>query len=267
MKKLRIGSVLLLLISTVIFMVFKIYERTISDFEPPVISFQEEELTVSANADESELLKDVKAVDKRSGDVSKALVVESLSGFTEDGTRMITYAAIDKNGNVARKERVLHYSDYQAPHFSLSAPLRFPRGKNVNVLSRVTAESVLDGNLTDKIKYSLEQMVDVTTPEKYPVEFRVMDSGGNTVYLKTGLEVYNPMAEQIDVSLNQYIVYLDVNAAFNPADYYVGASEAGTLEVQSHVDMAVPGVYDVDYIVHGEHTIGKSRLIVVVNAG
>lgn len=265
MKKWRIGSVVLLLISTAVFTIFKVYERVDSDYVPPVISYPEEELSVSVGAKENELLKGVKAKDDKSGDVSESLVVESISDFTEEGVRTVTYAAIDNKGNVRRKERTLRYNDYQRPQFSLNGPLRYPVGKKMNVLDKVRAESVLDGDLTSNIKYALGENVNIQNAGKYPVEFRVMDSGGNTVYLNTELEMYNAEAERIKVSLKQYIVYLNTNDVFDPNVYYAGANEEGTLEVQSHVDMSVPGVYFVDYIVHGQGTMGKNRLVVVVN--
>lgn len=265
MKKLRIGSIVLLLISTAVFTIFRVYERVNSDHVPPIISYSEEELTVSVNADDSELLKDVKAEDEISGDVSKSLVIESVSGFTEEGVRTITYAAIDESGNVSRKERTLRYKDYQKPQFSLSGSLRYPVGRKLNVLDKISAESVLDGDLSRNIKYSLDESVNIQNPGKYPIEFRVMDSGGNNVYLNTELEVYDAEAEKIQVGLNQYLVYLDKNTVFDPNVYYAGASQEGTLEIQPHVDVTTPGVYYVDYIVHGQAAEGKNRLIVVVN--
>lgn len=265
MKKIRIGSIVLLIISTVIFAVFTLYERSNSDYEPPVISYEDEEIVLGVSAEESELLKGVKAVDKKCGDVSDTLVVERVSDFTEDGTRMIRYAAIDESGNVGRKERVLRYEDYRSPEFHLSGPLRFPTGRNMNILSKITASSSLDGDVSDKIKYTMETVVDLMKPGKYPVEFRVMDSAGKMVYLNTEMEVYDASEQRINVNLNQYIVYLKANSGFDPQAYYAGASQEGQLEIQSSVDMSTPGTYYVDYIVNGDGTMGKSRLIVVVN--
>lgn len=266
MRKLRIGSLILFIVSATVFTGFKIYEKRSSDYIPPVISFGEEELVVSVEADEKELLKDVKAEDNKSGDVSSALVVEKFSNFTEEGERIITYAAIDGNGNVGRKERTLRYKDYKAPQFSLSGPLRYPKGQNANVLSGMTASSSLDGDLTDKIKYSYDNL-NTSEPGKYPVEFRVMDSADNTTYLNTEVEVYDPAEEKINVELTEYLVSIDVNDSFDSKKYYKGADEEGILEIQSNVDRKTPGTYYVDYIVKSGEILGKSRLIVIVNEG
>lgn len=265
MRKIRIGSILLLIITTLAFTGFRIYEHINIDVKAPVISCPEEPLVISVDSDESEMLKGVTAKDEKAGDVSESVVVESLSDFTEDGVRTITYAAIDSRGNVSRKERELRYEDYKEPVFSLTEPLSYPIGKEINILERIKAESTLDGDLTENIKYSLEKKVDIMVAGKYPIVFRVMDSGGNTVYLETELEMYDAREERMDVRLREYIIYLNVNDTFDPYAYYSEASEEGRLEVQSSVDMSTPGVYHVDYVMHGERSLGKSRMIVVIN--
>lgn len=265
MKKLRIGSIILFIISTAVFVGFGIYEQSKNDEVPPVISFDEERLVVSVKTDEEELLRDVKAADRKSGDVSNALVIEKISGFTEEGERIITYAAIDENGNVGRKERILRYKDYEKPQFNLDGPLRYPTGRKVDVLNRITAVSSLDGDLTDNIKYSLETAINIMSPGKYPIEFRVMDSGGAMTYLNTELEVYEVSQERIQVDLKKYIVFLNKKDKFEPKRYFKGSDEKGELEIQSNVDMKTSGAYYVDYIVKSGELMGKSRLIVVVN--
>lgn len=104
-----------------------------------------------------------------------------------------------------------------------------------------------------------------STTGTYQVEFRVLDSAGQTSYLTTELEVYDPAAERIDVTLNTYLLYLKVNDAFDPAGYYGGADREGTLEIQSTVDTSAAGTYYVDYIVSDGQYSGKSRMVVVVS--
>lgn len=83
----------------------------IQDKKPPVVSCDSSELKVPVNAKEKDLLKGVTAKDNRSGDVSNTLVVENMSEFTDNGKRTVTYAA----------------------------------GETVDVSSKITADSVLDG--------------------------------------------------------------------------------------------------------------------------
>ena len=264
MKKLRIVAALLLVASTVLFVGFKFVEKFRYDNQPPEITFMEEALDVSVTASEEELLQGVTAQDKKDGDVTESLVVESMSAFTGEDTRVITYAASDRHGNVGRAERKLHYTDYRETRFHFDMPLRFPTGKLKDVLPYITAESVIDGDITDKVKYALPDRVNINSLGKYPIEFSVMDSAGNTVCLPTVLEIYDEQMEQIHVELKDYLIYIKQGESFQPETYYQGADQEGTLSLVSDVDVNEPGVYHVDYIVKNENSIGRSRLIVVV---
>lgn len=133
-----------------------------------------------------------------------------------------------------------------------------------DVSSKITADSVLDGDLTSNIKYSLEKTVNTQAAGEYPIEFRVMDSGGNTVYLKTQISISDKSYAGIDVKLKDYLIYLSVGDAFAPNTYFDSADKEGELTVQSNVNTAKAGSYYVDYIVNAGAISGKSRLVVVV---
>lgn len=266
MKKMKALSILLFVVSVAVFIAYGFYEKSTSDTKKPVIQCDTEELVVSVNATEEELLQGVTATDDKLGDVSDALVVESISAFTEENTRIITYAVIDAKGNVGRCQRTLIYEDYHRPKFSLTDPLRFPMGKKIDILERVSADSLLDGNLKDKIKCALDNTISLESTGVYSVEYSVMDSGGSIEYLPVEIEVYDPVEERIKVTLSQYLVYVPLHAAFDPNSYFVGSDIDGTLTIQSGVNTAVEGVYYVDYLVTGLNGIGKSRLIVVVES-
>ena len=68
---------------------------------------------------------------------------------------------------------------------------------------RLLRDSVLDGDLTSNIKYSLEKTVNTQAAGEYPIEFRVMDRGGNTVYLKTQISISDKSYAGIDVKLKR----------------------------------------------------------------
>lgn len=264
MKRIKIASILLLVISVLIFGAYKIYEKMTSDTVAPVIKCGSEEILVSVSASEEEFLSDVTAIDDKSGDVSETLVVEEISAFAEENTRIVTYAAIDEKGNVGRHNRILKYTDYQIPKFNLTNSLRFPKGRMVNVLENMEVYSVLDGDLTDSIKYSVENTINLENTGVYSIEFRVMDSAGHIEYLNTEIEIYDITEERIQVFLSEYLIYLPKGAQFDPQAYYVGADTEGTLAIQSDVNTSEAGVYSVDYVVQGVSSIGKNRLIVVV---
>ena len=265
MKKIRISAVLLLIVSTVIFVAFCIFDRMHQDQEPPVISFAQEVCTVSVQEPEEALLRDVQAQDKRSGDVSDTLVIESISPLMEGNTRIVTYAAIDDNGNVARADRTMQYVDYQKPSFHMTQPLRFMIGQDMDIFTRIGADSVLDGDLSGKVKYTLSDGFDATVPGNYSIEFSVTDSAGSVVYLPTYIEVYEGRTERIQVTLTTYLAHLNLNEPFDAESYFVESDMEGDLTIQSNVNTAVPGVYHVDYVVEGSNdTRGVGRLLVVV---
>lgn len=264
MKKIKLFSILFFLISVLIYGVYIIREKLNEDFDAPTIQCATDTLTASVDVTEEELLQDVTAVDKVSGDVTHSVVIEKLSELAEDHSRVITYAAIDEAGNVARLQRTLIYIDYQEARFSLSEPLRFPMGSTIDFLARVHADSVLDENLDDKIKYSMEGSIDLKSTGTYTVVYRVTDSAGRTITLPLPVEIYNPVEERIKVILTEYLVYVPLNKNFVPENYFVGSDIEGELSVQSNVKTSKPGIYEVNYQVTSPMSVGKSRLIVVV---
>ena len=264
MKKIKLFSVILFLISAAVFAGCRIYDGIMTDYTAPVIS-GEGDLQVSVTDPQEKLLEGMKAEDDRDGDVTDSLVVQKISEFNEEGQRTVTYAAVDKSGNVAYYNRTLEYTDYQAPVFALSAPLRFPVGADFNICSGISASSTLDGDLTNNIKYTIDRAVTNSAAGTYQAEFRVMDSAGKTAYLTAEIEVYDPSEERINVTLNTYLLYMKVNEPFDPAGYYAGADRGDTLEIQSTVNTAAAGTYYVDYIVSEGQMTGKSRMVVVVS--
>ena len=265
MRKLKVFSILLLLCSAAAFVGFKIYETSLADNEAPVIAFSQDNIQVSVEDPEEKLLEGVTAEDQRDGDVTDKIVVQSISEFSEDDKREITYAVADEAGNVGYGKRTLEYTDYSEPVFSLSNSLMYPLGSTFNVADGVSASGSLDGNLTNNIKYTLDRAISTMTAGTYNVEFRVSDSAGRTSYLQTELEVYEPGDYQIEVNLSQYLVYIGVNEKFDPNAYYEGSDEEdGVLSIESTVNTAQPGCYYVDYNVTTERLAGKNRLVVVV---
>lgn len=265
MKKLKILSIVLLICSTALMAAFLIGERITLDVTAPVISCPEEPLRVSIHEPEEAFLAGVTALDDRSGDVTNALVVEKLSAMGEDGSRIVTYAVIDRAGNVGRAERQLFYTDYTRPRFYFSDALRFDLGnRSGSLLGAVRVISPLDGDMTDRIRYVQVDNSSLYTPGSKQLELRVTDSTGTTVSLPVTVDMYYQDQEAIRVELRNYLLYLPQGAAFDPQMQFSGAEPEGTLTIEGGVDTHVPGVYELDYVVRSGDDYGKSRLVVVV---
>lgn len=264
MRKIRVYSIILLVTSMIVFGAYVLYTKMTSDTEAPVVSCESDTIEVSVSVTEEELLAGVTAVDDKSKDVTNTLVIEKMSAFTDENSRTVTYAAIDESGNVGRLQRTVKYTDYEKPTFGLTEPLRFRTGYSFDLLENVTAKSTLDGDLTNGIKYTQDSVIDLYEPGTYTVEFRVADSTGHVEYLPLEIELYDVTKERISVVLSEYLVYVPLNGDFDPDTYFVGSDIDGKLEIESDVDVTQEGIYTVDYVVNGENSIGKSRLVVIV---
>lgn len=263
MKK-NILAVVLLLASLCVVISYRQVEKNYTDNIPPVLSCETDTITVSVETPESEYLQGVTAVDDQSGDVTHTLVVENISNFISENQRIITYAAIDNNMNVGRIERKLIYTDYEEPVFGLTRPLSYVLGTRIDILANISAESSVDGDLSERIRYGLDKLIDNLAVGEYPVEFRVTDGCGKTSYLNTYIEIYDSSYSGIDVVLSDYLIYLPVGAKFDAKSYYEGSTIEGELSIVSDVNTKEPGVYHVDYFVNAINIGGKSRLVVVV---
>ncbi|MDN0061399.1 hypothetical protein QVN96_08250 [Mediterraneibacter glycyrrhizinilyticus] len=263
MRKIKIFSIILFICSAAVYIGCRIYAGVMTDHTPPVISGGDA-IEVSVEDPKEKLLEGMTAEDDRDGDVTDSLVVQEISEFDDEGNRTVRYAAVDDSGNVGYYSRTMTYTDYGQPTFAMSSPLRFPMGTSFNICEGITASSVLDGDLSDKIKYTLDRAVSNATTGTYDVEFRVMDSAGRTSYLKTVLEVYDPSEERIEVTLSDYLVYIRANSEFHASAYFEEASVDGDLDIQSTVNTSKAGVYYTDYVVTDNRLTGKSRLVVVV---
>ncbi|MBQ7999729.1 MAG: hypothetical protein IJ298_00750 [Ruminococcus sp.] len=265
MKKRTIYCLILLILSLVCFVGYKQYRKATDDVIPPRLTCESDTITASVAVTDEELLAGVTAFDDVSGDVTDSIVIEDISDFIKENTRIITYAAVDGSRNVGRLERTLVYTDYKAPVFSLSAPLSYAVGSKVNILGNISATSTLDGDMNNKLRYGLNGVIDNLVPGNYAVEYRVTDSCGKTTYLNTEIEVYDNIYSGIKVELKKYLVYVAKGKKFNADSYFKGSNIEGELTVVSNVNTKEEGVYYVDYFVNGVNASGKSRLVVVVN--
>lgn len=268
---------LLVLICCGGFAAYQILWTEAYDRDPPRITMDSDELTMSVSDPESTLLQGVTATDPQDGDVTDSLVVESVRGVVAEQEFTVTYAAFDSAGNVTKAQRTVHYADYVSPQFHLTGALLFRSGTSLNIFSVLEAEDVVDGDLTDRIKATLTSgNQQISEPGDYTVEFRVTNSLGDTSYFEAPIRVVAAEGAAADVKLTEYLVYVAKGEKFQPKEY-LDTMKAGSetlelghydadvsIDVDSNVDTDTPGTYWVDYtITYGNYT-GQSRLIVVV---
>jgi len=262
-------SILFLVVTLLAFIGYKIYNRVLVDKIPPVVTAPESVMEMSVSVTDEQLLKGVKAVDDKAGDVSDTLTVEKMSPIDPDNNRIVYYVALDENNNVGRAQRTLHYTDYELPEFSMENGCFIVKiDGTINIMNYVRASSILDGDLSSFIKYSFDSRLDTSTLGEYPVQLYVTDSAGGVSKLDTTLAVVSEAELHEKILLNQYLVYLNVGDSFNPYEYVTPDSYKGTLEIDSNVNTAQRGTYQVDYYVINSTAYntyrGRARMIVVV---
>ena len=278
MRKKRIWALLIVTFMCCLgFAAYLFFSQQIVDSTPPKISFASDALQVSVSASNAELMAGVTAWDDQDGDVTASILVEGISGLSSDQLAVITYAAFDQAGNVAKAQRTLQYTDYHSPRFSLSAPLVFRSGSSFNLLNYVGAEDVIDGILNDRVKATLVSTESALSEEgTHEVEFRVTNSMKDTAYLTVPVDIYPAGMYNATVTLSDYLVYVEQGSRF---DYlgYLESFQKGTetiflkdsssdvsVSCDSDVNTNVPGTYSVTYTAKSGSYTGYTRLIVVV---
>ena len=161
MRGSRIICTLVLIASAAAFGLFNWNYYRKLDTLGPIISMDSSDIYVSVNDPQSQVMAGVKATDSRDGDVTQLMLIEDLSSFVSKDTRIVSYAAFDRDNHVSKAQRRMIYTDYVPPHFSLSAPLRFAATSgSVNYLSPVGAWDCLDGDMSDQITFAEGSVVD-----------------------------------------------------------------------------------------------------------
>lgn len=263
----------LVLLCCAAFAVYRCLSSRHIDREPPQITMEQDELSLSVGDPKERLLEGVRAQDAQDGDVTDSIVVESVRGLVSDKRFTVTYAAFDAAGNVSKAQRTVFYKDYTAPRFALSAPLIFREGTSLDVFAPLEAEDVFDGSLKDRIKGTLVSgETQIAQAGEYTVEFRVTNSLGDTAYLTAPVEVLLAEDGGAELTLSSYLTYLKKNAAFVPEYYVTGLSAGGqiisldeaSVQITSNVDMTRAGTYWVDYAARYGQKTARTRLLVVV---
>lgn len=225
MRYIRMLILGLFIVTSVSYTGLKIYTEQTTDRTAPVLQCSSDMLTVSVDSTEKQLLNGITAEDDRDGDLSSEVVVEKIGPFLSDGSREISYAVCDNANNTGRVTRKIRYSDYEPPKFELTQLLRFESGKKVNISEYLTAEDMLDGNLTSHIRQTYgESFTYNNQAGTYEIGCQVSNSAGDVSEIDLIVEIFD--AKDINcipaVDLDNYVIYLKKGETFNPADYVNG---------------------------------------------
>ncbi len=276
MKKKKWIYPILILLCIGIFAGYIIIDRAAEDTKAPVIDIVGD-LQLEVASGESEFFKGVSANDNRDGNVTDSIVVAEVELIDSNGTLSVTYAAFDSAGNVAKASRTAVYTDYEAPKFTLKAPLAFSNA-NFDVRSIVGAEDKIDGNIQHRVRVTTLGDEAMSAVGTYDLLFRVTNSLGDSVEIVLPAEVYPAGKYNASLTLSDYLIYLPVGADFDENDYIKsiicygdevslrdGSGNKYLLRTHGSVDTSTPGVYAISYeVVYNQIYTGYSKLIVIV---
>ena len=300
MRRLRRASIILLIISMLLFGANYYKANVISDKTGPQFQMDSNVIEVSVKDGDQALLTGLKAIDVTDGDVSNSIIVESISPFTGTGHRVVNYAAFDLDNHVTHVKRELAYTDYEAARFHLKKQLSFPMNAT-NLLEGISVEDCIDGDLTKSVKMMYDEEIDTSHVGEYRARLKVTNSAGGVSYLPVVVEIYDASVyyRRPQIKLGENLVYVEKGSGFDEEEYistitingeeYSLTDEKGTygasylsheenektigvdhVEIDSNVDTDVSGYYEVVYSFEDTEFstgTGNARLYVVVTEG
>ena len=269
---------ILLLAAAVIMVILYIVNRWVLysrfDRSTPEITFDSEVLEVSVAVTEEELLNGVTAADKKDGDVTDTIIIESISKMLGDHERIVTYAAFDKDNHVGKAQSKIRYTDYTSPRFSLDGPLEAGtmNAEMSDILAPLHATDCIDGDLTSQIVVIDTEITSMSADAMTAqYEVQVTNSCGDVTTLKLPVRMQmNTSGSFAEIKLSEYLAYRKVGEAVDPAAFVVSASAGGQeygvggVQINSNLDTSMPGVYTVTYTLSVEGNSTSTDLIIVV---
>lgn len=246
MKLLQRGTIALFLLVLAGYVGLNLYVSRSVDRTPPVITCASDVVEVRVGASDAALLEGVTASDDVDGDLTDTVMVKGVSQLITADTAKVTYIAFDSSNNMSTASRTVRYTNYEKPRFSLDRPLIFLAGGKVQLLDRLRASDVIDGDLSDSIRVTT-QNVDASAAGVYSVTVQVSNSLGDVESLPLKVEIIGAGNVNPAVRLSEYIVYLSAGASYSPAGYITTPTDPGMVEIESDVDTGLPGIYEVTY--------------------
>ena len=270
MRVLRIGTVLVFVLTTVLFGLFYIRERNRIDYTFPMIEIPAEVLDVSIHDPEEKLLTGITAYDQKDGDLTSKVIVESVSKFAKDRTCVVTYAVVDSDKHVAKSSRTIRYTDYTEPRFYLEKPLIFRVNESVDVREMVGAVDCIEGDISDKVTILATDFSD-NTVGIFTLSLQATNKMGDVIFLDLPIYVEEINVRALSVELSDYLIYVEPGEDPAFEDYITSVSsnfvevEYYNLLLSTNFESDVPGTYAVHYTVEDSAgRTGYSVLTVVV---
>ena len=268
MRIMKIALIALLVVVSILFGVTTANRFLSGSHIPPTIHCPSEPLEISVSDEETVLLTGVTASDKQDGNLTDRVLIQGVSKLISNDTAKVSYIVFDRDGNAATASRMVRYTDYERPLFSVSKALVYTENQDIRLLDRVSAHDCIDGDITQSIRVS--SMAATSDPEVQTVTVQVTNSMGDTTQQLLPLVVYSGTVVRPDIVLTNYLIYMKQGDSFEASRYLasvqtpIGPGNTGDVQITGNVDTSVPGTYFVYYRYPYSITVGLSVLTVVV---
>ena len=241
------------------------------DTVPPVITSAISELHVDAAAGEAGLKEGLTATDDVDGDITRHIIVGTISPFKEKGVSDVEYVVFDSSNNVGRYERTVYFENYESPKLSLSKALVYEVNGKINISDRLTATDMLEGDISGKIRFSSANLT-VTEEGTYKLNVELKNSYGDSVKYQLPINLVRYNCDQELIQLSEYLVYVKKGAFLSPNKYIekitnrVGKEEGvDKVKITREVDLTKTGTGQICYeLLEGEEVVYATYLTVIV---
>lgn len=213
---------------------------------PPVITCASDVVEAKVGASDTALLSGVTATDNKDGDLTSQVMIKGVSKLITADTAKVTYIVFDSSNNMSTAQRTVHYTNYEKPKISLSHPLIYSSDSSIRLLQYLSAYDVVDGDISGKIRVTT-QNVSAYDSDTYNVTIDVTNSLGDVESVPLKVIIRDQLPSTPPLTLSEYISYLKSGDSFSPTSYIVTPSKSGAVKVNSTVDTATPGAYQVSY--------------------
>ena len=246
MKLLQRLLICLFAVTLAAFAGLQYYNHSMVDKTPPVISFSPALLEVSANAPEESLLEGVSAADETDGDLTAQVMIQGSTQLLTEDTVKVSYIVFDSSNNIATASRTVRYLNYEKPRFSLTAPLTYVRGETIQILERLHATDVKDGDISSGIRVSLSDLA-TDANSVSTITAQIINSLGDAELISLPVVILENRDTVPTFELSDYILYLNVGASYSPARYIQNAANPSAIQISGTVDTHTPGNYHVGF--------------------
>ena len=272
MKLIRYTVIIVFCLSLGFFLAAKGKKLISKDSNLPTITSDRDVLEIPCKYTQEQLLDGLNASDKEDGDLTNKILVGNMTRFIDKGLCNVTYVVFDSSNQSASLTRNVRFTDYRSSRFITAKPLVYveKEGNYQKTISQITAEDMLDGDLTESIIQGSSD-VNYSVAGSYHLTLEVSNSFGDVNTMEIPIHIVKSENQSINIELTEGIVYINAGETIDPYQYIENVETISERKVNkkndtidSQVDINTPGIYEIHYSVVSSGNKGETWLTVVV---